>query len=186
VTLDEAETFVYRNASELRSLASEALHVGFREVSQIAGIASDWLLAFAATHNIDVSHWIDIASTLATFVFAGIISLFILDRFEYKWPLAQGWARVFLLLFGVLTATVASYVHYKVVGVAGLPALKTMLVLVGVVTVIVGSYLLLNIFQVMFGHNTFIGKLIAVIFFATIIAVGAAFQDKMIVSSWLE
>ena len=160
--------------------------MGFREASQIVGIVSNWLLAFAATHNIDMSQLIDIVSTLATFVFAGIISLFVLDRFEYNWPLAQGWARIFLLLLSALTALVASYVHYKVVGAAGLPALKTMFVLLSVVIVMVGSYVLLNIFQAILGHDTFTGKLISVIFFATIIAIGAVFQDKVIVSSWLE
>jgi hypothetical protein len=175
-----------KNASEFANWAFEVLHFGFREASQIAGTASNWLLAFASTHNIDMSHLIDIGSTLATFVFVGVISLFVLDRFEYNWPFAQGWARVFLLLFWVLTALVASYVHYKVVGAAGLPVLKLMLVFVSVVIVMAGSYLMLKIFQAMLGHDTFIGKLIAVIFFATIIAAGALFPDKVIVTSWLE
>jgi hypothetical protein len=180
------ETFVNRNASAFANWASEALHFGFREASQIAGTASNWLLAFTATHNIDISHLIDVASTLTTFVFAGVISLFILNRFDYNWPLAQGWARVFLLLLWVLTASAASYVHYEVVGAAGLPVLKIMLVLLSVVIVMAGSYLLLNIFQAMLGHDTFIGKLMAVIFFATIIAVAAVFPDKVIAISWLE
>ena len=176
MTLDEFEAAAYGKGAELSAWAYGAMQVVFREAGRVGHSANEAFLAFAAAHGLDASRITDIAFTLAAFVGAGVLALLLLERFEYHWPFAQGWARVLGLLFWSLAGLAAAYTHREIVGASGAPALETMFLLVCAALALAASYLVLNLFQVVLGHGTYIGRFIAFICFVSFVAAGAAFQ----------